>query len=96
MPWSTITKIVFNLRDLDYRGRVSWFRINEPLLENRIFKILAFTKKHLPHCYQSLTTNADFLDQTVYDYLIHSGLDQLSISVYDDKIFDKIRYFIIV
>ena len=25
MTWSTIKRILFNVRDLDYRGRISWF-----------------------------------------------------------------------
>jgi MoaA/NifB/PqqE/SkfB family radical SAM enzyme len=84
MPWDTIVKIICNLRDLNYEGRISWFRINEPLLDNRIYKILALTKKSMPNCHQTITTNGKLLNQTTYDRLIRSGLDHLSISIYDD------------
>jgi len=91
MPWKSITKILCNLKDLNYTGRVSWYRINEPLLDKRIYKILELTKKYLPICHQTITTNGDFLDQATLDRLMQSGLDHLSITIYDDKSFKKVN-----
>jgi radical SAM protein with 4Fe4S-binding SPASM domain len=91
MSWELIEKIVRNLKELDYRGRVSWFRINEPLADKRIYEIVAFTKQHLPDCYCTLLTNGDLLDDGVFGRLRDAGLDRLGVSVYDDATYDKIE-----
>jgi radical SAM protein with 4Fe4S-binding SPASM domain len=91
MDWQTIERIVYNLKDLKYSGRISWFWINEPLMEKRIFEILKLTKRHCPRAFLSLTTNGDPLNETLYRDLRKSGLDALSVSIYDDKTFDKIK-----
>ena len=90
MEWGTIERIVYNLRDLNYKGRISWFLINEPLLEKRLFEILRFTKKNCPNSFISLNTNGDLLDREVFERLIASGLDALAVSVYDDAALSKI------
>ena len=66
MNWETINRIILNLSDLDYSGRISWFWINEPLLDKRMLDILKLTKKHCPHAFLSLLTNGDLLDETLY------------------------------
>lgn len=91
MPWELIEKIVLNLKALDYRGRVSWFRINEPLVDKRIYEIVAFTKLHLPDCCCTLLTNGDLLDDGVFGRLKDAGLDRLGVSIYDDKTLQKIE-----
>ena len=91
MDWETVERIVDNLKALDYRGRISWFWINEPLLEKRMSDILKLTKRKCPHAFVSLITNGDLLNESLYRNLRTSGLDALGVSVYDDKIFNKIE-----
>lgn len=93
MPWPVIKKIVANLKDLNYTGRVSWYRINEPLLDERIYEILELTKQQIPNCHQTITSNGDFLDQSKIDRLLKCGLDHLAISIYDDRTFRKVSRF---
>jgi radical SAM protein with 4Fe4S-binding SPASM domain len=92
MGWDTIERLVYNLRDLDYAGRISWFWINEPLLDKRIFEILKFTRQHCPRAFLSLVTNGDLLDERVHQDLRESGLDALRVSIYDEKTFAKITH----
>lgn len=91
MEWSLIERIVYNLKDLNYRGRISWYGTNEPLLEKRILKILQFSRHHCPHAFLSFITNGDLLDASVYHDLRSSGLDALGVSIYDDKTYEKVR-----
>lgn len=91
MDWETIERIVYNLRDLNYEGRVSWFFINEPLLDKRIVEILKFTRKNCPKAFISLNTNGDLLNEAVYESLIANGLDALGVSVYDDATLDSVN-----
>jgi sulfatase maturation enzyme AslB (radical SAM superfamily) len=89
MAWQTIERIVLNLAELGYDGRVSWYRINEPLLDKRLPEICRITKRHLPDCHQTIITNGELLTQQLYDSLVASGLDHLTVSVYSDDIWNK-------
>ena len=90
MPMSTVERIIANLKDLDYRGRVSWFWINEPLMDKRIYDVLRLTREGLPKAFLSLVTNGDILTEDIYRKLRDSGLDALGVSIYDDVVFEKI------
>jgi MoaA/NifB/PqqE/SkfB family radical SAM enzyme len=90
MAWDTIERIVYNLRDLDYRGRISWFWINEPLMDKRLGKILQLTRDNCPRAFLSLVTNGDLLNAERYELLRQSGLDALGVSVYDDETYEKV------
>jgi radical SAM protein with 4Fe4S-binding SPASM domain len=83
MSWQTIERIVGNLKELDYRGRISWFWINEPLMDSRILDIVAYTRRECPDAFLSLVTNGDLLTDAVYKDLRRSGLDALGVSIYD-------------
>jgi radical SAM protein with 4Fe4S-binding SPASM domain len=84
MSWPTIERIVGNLRDLSYRGRISWFWINEPLMDPRIVEIIRYTREHCPDAFLSLVTNGDLLTDATYKELRRNGLDALGISIYDN------------
>ena len=66
MNWQTIERIVGNLRDLDYRGRISWFWINEPLMDSRILDMISYTRWECPNAFISLVTNGDLLTDDLY------------------------------
>jgi len=85
MDWKTIRLIVENLRDLEYDGRVSWFWINEPLMDKRMVEILRLTRDRVPKAFLSLITNGDLLTRESYATLRAAGLDALGVSAYDEK-----------
>jgi radical SAM protein with 4Fe4S-binding SPASM domain len=91
MDWATIERIIYNLRDLNYRGRISWFWINEPLMDRRMLDILKLSKKHCPRAFHTLTTNGDLLNKAKYLELRKSGLDAMAVSIYDDKAHAKVK-----
>ncbi len=93
MDWETIEKIVYNLRDIKYKGRISWFLINEPLIDDRIFEIVRFTKINCPRAFVSLSSNGDLLQENTYQRLRRCGLDAMGVNIYDDKTYHKISSF---
>ena len=84
MAWPTIERIVGNLRELNYRGRISWFWINEPLMDSRIVEIIRYTRRECSEAFISLVTNGDLLTDATYKNLRRNGLDALGISIYDN------------
>ena len=93
MDWTVIRKILENLRDLHYGGRISWYNINEPLLDRRILEILRMTREYCPRAFVSFATNGDLLDEEKYLSLKLNGLDALGVSIYDDETFEKVTGF---
>jgi 2-deoxy-scyllo-inosamine dehydrogenase (SAM-dependent) len=91
MEWGTIRTILENLKALHYNGRISWYNINEPLLDRRIVEIVRMTREYCPQAFVSLATNGDLLDDSLYHDLKASGLDALGVSVYDDKTYEKVK-----
>lgn len=90
MSWETIHKILADLSAINFSGRLSWYGTNEPLSDKRIFDILKLSKKIVPTAILVLTSNGDLVTQEVYNRLIASGLDRLGISIYDQRIMDKV------
>ncbi|MGE0758443.1 MAG: SPASM domain-containing protein, partial [Pirellulaceae bacterium] len=93
MSWPLIERIVANLQRLEYRGRLSWYKINEPLLDKRLEEILQLSRTSLPDCWLSLVSNGDLLTEEKFHRLLANGLDVLGVSVYDDEVLHKIRQF---
>jgi radical SAM protein with 4Fe4S-binding SPASM domain len=84
MHGDVIDEIAWQLRKLEYAGRISPFGINEPLLDPRIRGIIQQFRHMVPKAFLSIVTNGDKLTESMRDRLFEAGLDALGISVYDD------------
>lgn len=85
-----VYKVLDELSELKFDGRLSFFEINEPLTDKRIFDFIAYAKKKIPLAWQMLITNGDLLTSDIINNLFSSGLNKLYISVYDSKSMEKI------
>jgi MoaA/NifB/PqqE/SkfB family radical SAM enzyme len=90
LSWEIIKKILSELRDARFTGRLSWYRINEPLLDERIEAIYAFSRKQIPDVWLTLVTNGDFLTQSRIAALFSSGINVLGVSLYDDPSYTRL------
>lgn len=78
-------KIIYELKEIDYNGMVSYSFYNEPLLDEGLEEKIAFVKEHLPKCMQLVSTNGDYLTPERLQSLIDAGLDDMVISVYNEN-----------
>ena len=83
MSDETILTIANGLHELEYSGRISLYGINEPLLEPRLFDMIALFKSKCPDSFITINTNGDRLTEAVYQKLMEAGLDGLIIDIYD-------------
>jgi radical SAM protein with 4Fe4S-binding SPASM domain len=90
LAWPFVEKIVKDLGNIGYKGRISWYCTNEPLLDRRLSHILRLTRQSCPEAFLSLVSNGDLLTEPVYKDLITNGLDALGISVYDNDIYTRV------
>lgn len=77
------TKILKDLKDINYSGKILFSGFSEPLLHPDIEEIIKMTKKYLPNCIIEMISNGDRLTSNKLLGIFASGLDTLSISLYD-------------
>jgi GTP 3',8-cyclase len=80
MDEKVFIKIINELQDLKFSGRISYHFYGEPLLHPDIEKIIKRSAKKLPDAEKVLYTNGDKLDQLKYERLIEAGIDIIAVS----------------
>lgn len=86
-------KIIDQLKEIDYGGRVSPYLMNEPLLDKRLVKLVKYTREQLPKAELTVTTNGLLATKDNLKDLLNAGIDKILVSCYTKKIHDKIREF---
>lgn len=77
-------KIIDELSQLNFAGRISPHFYGEPLLDKRIIKFISYIRKKCPYAYIRFSSNGDMLTEELLIKLIKNGLDKILITNYDD------------
>lgn len=91
LPDELIEKIADNLHDLNFRGRISPFGINEPLLDSRMVDIIRLLRSKCPQAFISIGSNGDLLTEEIFHALMAAGLDALGLAVYDEASWKRLE-----
>lgn len=78
-------KIILELEELDYSGRIAPFSNNEPFLDEKIIERTRFMREHLPKAKLHMFTNGTLLTLEKYLQIIEL-LDDLVIDNYDENL----------
>lgn len=78
-------KILCNLQDIEYSGKILFSGFSEPLLHPKIEEIIALTREYLPKSIIEMISNGDKLNSNKLDAIFNSGLNAISISMYDGQ-----------
>ena len=81
MDISVSSKIAEELKTVDYDGSINICGNGEPLLHNNIYGLI----ESLNEFYVQIVTNGDRLDKNTVYNLYESGLNHISISLYDGE-----------
>jgi len=84
-------KILNDLKDIDYSGRISYSGFGEPLLHPEHLELIRLTRKVLPDCWLDIVSNGDRVTATKLTELFDAGLTTLLISMYDGP--EQIEFF---
>ena len=82
MPEDVYLGILHDLASINYSGRLSYSRYNEPTADRIILKRLQQAREHLPEAKLYTHTNGDYLDKQYLDDLHNAGLDEIRIQCY--------------
>ncbi len=83
MDLNLTKKIASNLRDINYKGRLSFSGFGEPLLTKNLYEHLKIYRENLKENNLETNTNGDKLNPEVIRDLFKSGLTNLYINAYD-------------
>lgn len=75
-------KIIDNLYEINYNGRVAMMISNEPLLEKRLVEMIRYAKNKSQRFFIDITTNGRLLSLERADELFAAGLDNININDY--------------
>jgi len=68
-------KIIDELQNLNYKGKIYLYLYGEPLSDERIPYFISYIKERLPKSYVGISTNGTFLTVQLYKELIRKGVD---------------------
>ena len=84
-------KVVDELREMKFEGKITFNLFNEPLLNRRILVFIEYIRKNIPSCFIYLNTNGDMLKLDFWRALRIRGLDSANVSQYDGRINENIQ-----
>ncbi len=90
MTTELFKKIIKDLADFPfvYRGRISPHFFGEPLMDDRLVSLMAYTKKHLPMAILIIHTNGLLLNNSQVEALVDAGVNGFIVTT-DNKLMKK-------
>ena len=70
-----------DLAKVDYRGRLSFCGLSEPLIHKKLTRFVAITKEYCSGVYLDILTNGDYLTVENIVELFEAGLDNMKVSM---------------
>jgi len=82
MEWNVFTKVIDDLAEMHFSGRVALYMTNEPMLETRLLEMIKYARSKSVRFFLDITTNGKNLSSKVLDDFFLSGLDNININDY--------------
>jgi radical SAM protein with 4Fe4S-binding SPASM domain len=84
MSEEAFKKIIDELAEIKFTGKIIPCSFGEPLLDKRIFKFMKYVKNKLPKSKIYFMTNGDYLNEENRNKLVKIGVDKILVSPHDD------------
>ena len=82
MSWDCYKRIIDQLYEINYNGRIALMLSNEPLLEERMEDMIVYARQKSPRFFLDMTTNGILLTLEKLDRFFELGLDNININDY--------------
>ncbi len=82
MEWPVFERIIANLAEIGYAGRIALFITNEPLLDPRLVDMIRYAKRVSPAFELDINTNGNLLTLQKVEELLSAGLDKIKVEDY--------------
>lgn len=91
MDETTWRKIIDQLTELRFAGRIGPYLYGEPLLDKRLPKLMQYAKEQCPLATIRINTNGDQLDEELFQKLIVAGVDHFVVTDYEEKPQERLK-----
>lgn len=90
IPSELFERCMEDLTEIEYAGQILFYLFNEPLYDRQFFlQTIDRARAALPLCYMKNVTNGDYLNAEYFRELTKHGLDELSISIHYDGVWNR-------
>jgi radical SAM protein with 4Fe4S-binding SPASM domain len=91
MPIELIHKIIDDLADLGFKGKICPHFYGEPLMDKRLPEIISYIRKKLKKSKITVYSNGDFLTTDLFEELIKRGVNMFEITQHDKEISENMK-----
>ncbi len=91
MEIALFRKIIDDLAEMGYSGKVHPHFYGEPLLDERLQEFVLYIRERLPRAGIVIYSNGDYLTLDLFAHLIAAGTDSFVITPHDGKALDKVK-----
>lgn len=91
MPTELFHKIIDELAEIGYNGRICPVFYGEPLLDKRIVGFMRYIRHKLPKSWIEIYTNGDFLTHKKYSQLLEAGVNRFVVTQHGEAIPDGVK-----
>ncbi len=84
MPLEVYHRIIDQLHDLNFCGRISPYLMNESLIDKRLPVLIAYARERCPDSWIAINTNGDALSARLISRLFDAGLNCMDVNAYDN------------
>lgn len=89
--FETTEKIAYDLKEINYNGRIGFVGFGEPLLHKQLSESIEIVRNIVTTArWIEVNTNGDFLTSELIKELADAGCTHLTVSMYDGDITDKL------
>ncbi len=92
MRWHLYAKIISELKEIGFAGKIGLHSYNEPLLDKRLPRLIRYARNNLPSATIMFSTNGDLMTLELWLKLREAGLDYAWIKQYDGHINPNVRH----
>lgn len=85
MDEALFRKIIDELAEIDFDGRISYHFYGEPMLDERLPEFIEYTRKCVPRSYTEIYSNGDYLNVENFRFYVERGLDKFLITQHDNE-----------
>ena len=90
MPMELYIKVIDELKDIQFSGRIAYHVNNDPLIFPKLTDFAEYARRKLPTVWIQILTNGRALSIKKAEKLIRSGINELTINYYNDNFNDKL------
>ena len=91
MTWNLYHRIINELKELKYNGKIGLFLMNESLLDNRLSNMVMLAKQNMPKAEVYISTNGTRLNEGMFEELKIAGIDRIMVSCYTESIYNRVK-----